>query len=60
MCPFLDNTNTNCAAHLTMSDLNHMFGFCADRFDACPVYQRILANEPKNEQSETPALLAAS
>ncbi len=60
MCPFLDRTNTNCAAHLTMNDLNHVFAFCADRFEACPIYLRLTANEPKHEQSEELVFLAAS
>jgi len=61
VCPFLDKANVNCAAHLTMGNLNHVFAFCADKFDACPVYQKLLADEPNHEQSETPArLLVAS
>jgi hypothetical protein len=37
-----------------------VFGFCADRFEACPIYLKLTANEPKHEQSEELVLLAAS
>jgi hypothetical protein len=42
MCPFLEESNPLCAAHLTMSNIAEAFAHCADKYEQCPVYAQLL------------------
>lgn len=44
MCPFLDQGDPRCAAHLTMQNLANAFEHCADHFASCPVFQDMLVD----------------
>ncbi len=60
MCPFLDNSNEACAAHLTMSNILSAFAHCADRFTECPVYAQLILQRPIYETDRTTVVRAAS
>ena len=61
MCPFVDQGDGRCAAHLTMKNLDSAFEHCADRFSACPIFQELLVNEHECDQVEqAPAVLAVA
>ena len=45
MCPFVEESDARCAAHLNMQNLFQAFTHCADHYEACPIYQELLADE---------------
>ncbi|MFP4354120.1 MAG: hypothetical protein ACLFUJ_03270 [Phycisphaerae bacterium] len=47
MCPFLEQSNPLCAAHLTMSNIASAFAHCADKYEHCPVYAQMLLRQPE-------------
>ena len=42
-CPFLNRTDSRCAEHFHLDHLQHAFRFCFDRYEACPLYDELLA-----------------
>ncbi|MDD4891532.1 MAG: hypothetical protein PHU85_16560 [Phycisphaerae bacterium] len=41
-CPFLDEADTRCAGHFNLNHLAEAFTQCLGRYQACPVYQRLM------------------
>lgn len=37
-CPFLNKSDARCSDHFQLSNLEHAFEYCFDRYQACPVY----------------------
>ncbi len=61
MCPFIDKAYARCAAQMTFRNLSHAFAHCADRYAACPVYQRFIAEKCTHDQVQSASrVLAAS
>lgn len=61
MCPYLDESDTRCAAHLTLSNVQSAYEHCVNRFWNCPVYCQISCEKGPAVAAETSAeYLAAS
>jgi len=64
MCPFVDNADARCAAHLTFRNLVSAFAHCADQYTRCKTYQELLrgftANGRNHQSTDTLKLLVAS
>ncbi len=43
ICPFLDQPDSRCAVRLSLNKLDEALGFCAHRFQNCPLYHKKLA-----------------
>lgn len=61
MCPLIEKADARCAEHLTLDNLVHAFTICAGNYRACPIYQRLKADEYQSERIDAHReLLAAS
>ena len=65
VCPFVDKSESCCAAHLTLEHMAWALAHCASRYRSCSTYQKLLrdnaANDPSLVKSASHArLLAAS
>lgn len=41
MCPFVENGERRCAAHMTLRNVAQAYGHCAGNYHDCPVYQQL-------------------
>lgn len=61
MCPFIDKAEARCSDHLTLRNVSRAFAHCANRYTACPVYQKLFADKTNHERvAKISGLLAAS
>jgi len=51
LCPFIDKSDPRCAAHLNLGNVSHAYGYCADRYQMCLIYQELI-NDDRNSQRE--------
>jgi hypothetical protein len=47
VCPFLDQTDPHCASHLTLKSVDEALGMCADEYQYCPVFQKLVVRLPR-------------
>ena len=47
MCPFLNKSDCRCAQHLTFGNLFSAFAECANKFNACRIYDEMLTEQAK-------------
>jgi hypothetical protein len=45
VCPYLEQSEARCAAHLSLSKLQEALGFCAADYESCPVYRQLVVND---------------
>ena len=61
MCPFADRAAPSCRGRLTLGNLVQAFVRCADHYQSCPIYQKLLADEHRCQKSKSAnGLLVAS
>jgi hypothetical protein len=51
-CPFLNRTDSRCAAHLCLEDLDYAFRYCFDRYKSCPTYLELLVERRVRRSGE--------
>jgi len=39
----LEKSDARCAAHLTLANISSAFAHCADQYEQCPVYRKMIA-----------------
>lgn len=63
-CPFLNKSDARCSNYFQLSNLEHAFEYCFDRYQACPVYlerlveRRVRRIEAKLAYSGSPEMEA--
>ena len=51
VCPFLEQADPRCAAHLSLQRLDDALGRCADHFEQCPIYrEKLLADASRRRE----------
>ena len=60
MCPFLEKSQSLCAAHLTLSNITSAFTHCAGRYEECPAYAELMALLHPERQRDPELVLAAA
>ena len=53
VCPFVDQGDPRCGAHLTLRNIESAYLHCADRYMTCPVFQELLVEGASCTQAET-------
>lgn len=52
-CPFLNKSDARCSDHFHLSNLEHAFEYCFDRYQACPVYlERLVERRVRRIESK--------
>lgn len=46
-CPFIDDDDPRCADHFRLARLSRAFGECFDGYRACPVYYKLVREQPQ-------------
>jgi hypothetical protein len=59
ICPFMEDADSRCADHFSLNNLSDAFGFCFGRYQACPVYQRMLRDRASGRTIKAAAPVAA-
>ena len=61
ICPFLEEADARCGDHFSLTRLSDAFTHCVGRYQACPVYQRLLHDRAASmHPRSTQAQLAAT
>ncbi len=58
MCPFLDNADPRCSAHLSLRNITKAFAHCAGHFEACPLFQELRNHLTQHEHPNYTAHVA--
>lgn len=45
-CPFIDDNDSRCASHFTLTRLSDAFGDCLDGYRGCATYWRLVRENP--------------
>lgn len=59
MCPYVENADARCAAHLTLRNIFSAFEHCVDQYSCCRIYQDLLGKNAYVDMSKK-QLAAAS
>ncbi len=59
ICPLLELADPRCAAHFNLTNLSDAFTHCVGRYQACPVYQRLLRDRACAIANPPPMAIAA-
>ncbi len=51
MCPFLEQSDSQCAACLSLHRLDDALGLCGDHYEDCPVYRKKLLDNARNSRN---------
>ena len=60
VCPYIDRPDVDCSAHITLQNILHAFAYCANRYAACPIYQKLSANVTQPNQVVSRPAVAVS
>ena len=59
VCPFLEQADSRCAAHLCLNKLEEAMGRCGDNYEDCPIYRdKLLGNVPPPPSQAEPVRAA--
>jgi len=50
VCPFADRVESPCAGRITLENIIQVYVQCANDFQACPIYQELLADERRHQE----------
>ena len=59
VCPYIEQADARCANQLTFKNLSYAFVYCADHYDACPIYKRHTAERRYHEPSDARLFVAS-
>ena len=51
MCPFLEQSDPQCAGCLSLHRLDDALRFCSDNYEQCPVYQKKFLDDARNSRN---------
>ena len=60
MCPFVDRAAPPCRGRLTLDNIVQAYTCCAGRFQTCPVYRKLLADERRYHKNKSTSHLLVS